>query len=75
MLKCYYHPQRDAAAGCINCRHLICSSCRIVKNGKSYCPRCYSSLFDEPFEQNREEPANTKLVIKKLLERFSKDTK
>lgn len=75
MLKCFYHPQKDAIAGCVNCHHLICESCRIMKNGKSYCPHCFALLYKNQKADNIENPEETKLMLKRLLKRFSNKTK
>ena len=76
MLNCYYHPEKEAVAGCVKCHNLICDHCRILKDGKAYCPHCYliASKQKQPvptaggIDQN--DPENIKMLLKKMVERL-----
>lgn len=42
-MKCSYHSDRDAIAGCVNCGNLICEGCAVEVDGKKICKECISS--------------------------------
>ncbi len=39
-MKCSTHPDVDAVGVCVNCGRAVCSRCRTVVDGKTYCPAC-----------------------------------
>lgn len=43
-MKCFYHPDVDAAATCSECGKGICSSCGQYVDGKMYCKDCAQPL-------------------------------
>jgi hypothetical protein len=42
---CYYHPDREPVASCVNCGQLICAECKVILNGKVYCNPCANRIF------------------------------
>ena len=45
-MKCATHPDVDAVGVCVNCGRAVCSTCRTVVGGKTYCPACAASVSD-----------------------------
>ena len=45
-MKCSTHPDVDAVGVCVNCGRAVCSTCRTVVGGKTYCPACATSFSD-----------------------------
>jgi len=45
-MKCSTHPDVDAVGVCVNCGRAVCSTCRTVVGGKTYCPACATSVSD-----------------------------
>lgn len=45
-MKCATHPDVDAVGVCVNCGRAVCSTCRTVVGGKTYCPACATSVSD-----------------------------
>ena len=45
-MQCFYHPEKEAIAGCIRCEQLICSDCKIVVDSKTYCKPCLAKVQD-----------------------------
>ncbi len=43
-MKCSIHPEADAVGVCVNCGKAVCSTCRTVIGGKTYCPECATSV-------------------------------
>jgi hypothetical protein len=39
-VKCATHPDVDAVGVCVSCGKAVCSTCRTVVGGKTYCPAC-----------------------------------
>ena len=45
-MKCATHPEVDAVGVCVNCGRAVCSRCRTVVGGKTYCPACAGRVSD-----------------------------
>jgi hypothetical protein len=45
-MKCSTHLDVDAVGVCVNCGRAVCSTCRTVAGGKTYCPACATSVPD-----------------------------
>lgn len=43
-MKCSTHPDVDAVGVCVNCGRAVCSTCRTVVGGKTFCPACATSV-------------------------------
>jgi len=41
-MKCFFHPDKDAAALCNRCGKSICEECRVQMQGENYCKECIS---------------------------------
>jgi hypothetical protein len=46
-MKCATHPDVDAVGVCVNCGRAVCSRCRTVVGGKTYCPACAAGVSDD----------------------------
>lgn len=44
-MKCAYHPDVDAVGACVNCGRMVCSECRAMLGGKTYCKPCAEEGF------------------------------
>lgn len=42
-MKCYYHPEVDAVATCMDCGKAICQSCAVNVAGRLLCQQCLAS--------------------------------
>jgi hypothetical protein len=42
-MKCYYHPDVDAVATCVNCGKAICQTCAVNVSGRIICQRCLAT--------------------------------
>ncbi len=47
MLKCYYHPDREAVAVCSVCKKPLCKECAHEYKGKIYCKDCLAKVKEE----------------------------
>jgi len=45
-MKCATHPEVEAVGVCVNCGRAVCSRCRTVVGGKTYCPACATKVSD-----------------------------
>jgi MFS family permease len=45
-MKCSTHHDVDSVGVCVNCGRAVCSTCRTVVGGKTYCPACATSVSD-----------------------------
>jgi hypothetical protein len=76
MLNCYYHPKAEAVAGCVRCHKLICNHCRILKDGRAYCPHCYIVIKNQkqPVTTVKSgkagDPESIKILLKKMVEKL-----
>lgn len=43
-LKCFYHPEYDAIAGCVRCGRFVCTKCETIMEGKVYCRPCVDEM-------------------------------
>jgi phage shock protein C len=39
-MKCAYHADTDAVAGCVACGNLICKDCDVLVGGRHFCRKC-----------------------------------
>jgi hypothetical protein len=53
-VKCYFHPEIEAAGVCVNCGKFLCRDCQTVYNQKSHCSNC----FEEVLSGGRKSPLN-----------------
>jgi len=44
VVKCAYHPDREATGGCLRCQKLICEECKAVIKGTVYCLTCAEAV-------------------------------
>jgi hypothetical protein len=44
IMKCAAHPDVDAVGVCVNCGRAVCSACRTMVDGKTYCPACATGV-------------------------------
>ena len=56
-MKCYYHPEVDAVATCMNCGKAICATCSVDVAGRIVCQQCLSSGNVPRFQQLSAQPA------------------
>ena len=40
-MPCYYYPDRDPIAGCVECGRLVCAECAMEENERTLCRKCY----------------------------------
>ena len=45
LMRCAFHPEREAVAACTNCGDLVCGECNTVVDGKMYCKTCANNVF------------------------------
>ncbi len=45
-MKCATHPDVDAVGVCSNCGRAVCSACRTMVGGRTYCPICATGGLD-----------------------------
>jgi len=45
-MKCSIHPEVDAVGVCVNCGKAVCSTCRNIVGGKTYCPACVTNVSE-----------------------------
>jgi len=55
-MKCAAHPDADAVGVCVNCGRAVCSRCRTVVSGKTYCPACAPRASDPVKKQETGKP-------------------
>lgn len=47
-MKCFYHPEADAALECRICGHPLCGQCPVEVKGHSYCRDCAQARLEGP---------------------------
>jgi len=50
-MKCYNHPEVDAAGACVYCGKLFCKECLVEVNGKMYCKTDIGNVLREAKEE------------------------
>jgi RNA polymerase subunit RPABC4/transcription elongation factor Spt4 len=55
-MKCATHPEVEAVGVCVNCGGAVCSRCRTIIGGKTYCPVCATSASDMVKEKPTAKP-------------------
>jgi hypothetical protein len=45
-MKCYYHPETDAALECRLCGHALCGTCHVEIRGVAYCRDCLATRVE-----------------------------
>jgi hypothetical protein len=52
-MKCANHPEIDAVGVCVNCGRAVCSECRIMLDGKTFCSSCADEIYLKGLEKRR----------------------
>jgi hypothetical protein len=56
-MKCYYHPEVEAVATCVNCGKAICQTCSVDVAGRLICQNCLASGSATRFQAQAVQPA------------------
>jgi ribosomal protein L40E len=55
-MKCSTHPDVDAVGVCVSCGRAVCSKCRTMVGGKTYCPACAAGASEPVVRQQTAKP-------------------
>jgi hypothetical protein len=48
VMKCGYHPEREAVGTCVGCGRGICEFCKTIINAEMHCPDCIEKIHTSP---------------------------
>ncbi|MFH1743107.1 MAG: hypothetical protein ABIH23_29220 [bacterium] len=61
-MPCYYHPDREPIASCVQCGRLVCSECAVVEGTRTFCSHCFASQQSGMTQSQRRRQRKSPLV-------------
>jgi len=66
-MKCYYHPEVEAAATCVVCGKAICQTCSVDVAGRITCQPCLSKGTATRLQTQPSRPSNPLAIVSLIL--------
>lgn len=58
IVRCVFHPEKEAIVVCVSCHIPLCEACKVKSNGKNFCFKCASKTENLDLDSEIEDLAN-----------------